>query len=75
MGDAFSVPFILPCLWILKVVSMSVTKPGYSVRFLSFLFCYTPTRLPPTEVRVCIDLQAKNSDLKDPPASKTHRVC
>ena len=75
MGDAFSVPFILPCLWILKVVSMSVTKPGWSVRFLSFLFFYTPTQLPPTEVRVCTDLQAKNSDLKDPPASKTHGVC
>ena len=35
MGDAFSVPFILPCLWILKVVSMSVTKPDFFLFFFA----------------------------------------
>ena len=41
---------------------MHVIKPGQFVRFLSFLFCYTPKWLPPTEGRISTDSQAENND-------------
>ena len=44
------------CTWIRNNFShkggMHVIKPGQFVRFLSFLFCYKPKRLPPTEDRI-----------------------
>ena len=54
------------CTWIRNNFShkggMHVIKPGQFVRFLSFLFCYTPKWLPPTEGRISTDSQAENND-------------
>lgn len=48
-----------------KEIGIHMIKPEEFVRFLVFLFCYTPKRSPPSEGRIGTDSRAEKTTFED----------